>query len=109
MASTKATQHTARSIQTLTNDELIRLFGIVSRDITRRTRVYGGARQPAALLDGIKFVERARKIVMEVMHGGAGARDWIWSLYNARNTLTERLTNLSFDDGDVLEGVDLDA
>jgi hypothetical protein len=114
MATSAKTEHTARSIQSLDNDQLLKLFAIVVRDVNRRTRIYGDAREPAALLDGIKFAARAKRIHADGFAGYTspnvrerqGCLAWKWGIGAARDTLTKLLTETSFDD--VVDGVDLD-
>jgi hypothetical protein len=105
MTATATTGYSARSIKSLDNGQLLRLFAIVCRDITRRIRLYSAAHEPAAVLDGLKFAAAAHEIGSDVMHGV-----YPYSLYSARDTLTRRLSCCSFDDtdDDVLDGVDLD-
>ena len=102
---TPKTAYTSRSIQSLDNVQLLKLFAIVCRDITRRVRLYDAPLEPTVVLDGLKFAAAANEIATDVMHG-----PWPYSLYSARETLTRRLSGCSFDaaDDDTLEGIDLD-
>lgn len=113
MASTAKVAYTARSIQSLDNEQLLKLLELTGRDITRRVRNYCAATEPAALLDGLKFAARADDIAMDLMHGDCRSISdpaWTWSLHHAKTTLTNRLAGTSFDDADddTLDGIDLD-
>jgi hypothetical protein len=103
---------TARTIQTLDNEQLLKLLGVVCRDVTRRFRNYGEQSSPSALLDGLKFAKRVDAVTGELRHGSGMyvGQSWEWSLFHVQETLTRRLAESSFDrlDDEALDGVDLD-
>jgi len=97
----------------LTTRSFSRCFDRVATDIRRRIKNYGASQEPAALLDGITFAARAKRVNSDLLVCSAGEyfSEHKWGLGLAKETLTDRLTDLSLNDldEDALEGIDLDA
>jgi hypothetical protein len=111
MAAQTKLAYSARSIQSLDNEQLLKLFKILGDDITRRIRNYASCGDPIALLDGVRFAKRAHRVGADLTHGGDTSlygTKWRYGLHHAENTLVSCMADASFGESDI-DGVNLDA
>jgi hypothetical protein len=61
---------TPAAAKRLTNDELLEALAVVLRDVVRRADNYADMSEPAALLDGLKFVKQGYDAGLWLLFGG---------------------------------------